>query len=332
MQMERVKSSDQVLLYTKLPGEGGVPPVFGKVRWVNEALEFLPRFPLQAGIPYFVTLRREIIRTGGNPSDFGNSSFRYTFIIPKKEMKPVATVNAVFPSSSELPENLLKFYLHFSHPMSGGDAYSHIRLLNQNGDVIDLPFLELGEELWDWENRRLTLLFDPGRIKSGLMPRREEGAVLEEGKRYTLQILDTWKDGEGRPLLEIFEKRFLAVEADGDSPQVDQWQLRIPKPNTTQPFRIDFPESLDEALLQRVIQIVHSGGQLVEGTIAVENNERRWLYTPTAPWVMGSYQIRVGTILEDLAGNSVGRPFEIDLEESEHRRPEPFAYRRFRIE
>ena len=69
--------------------------------------------------------------------------------------------------------------------MSRGEVYRRVRLVGEQGDV-DLPFLELGEELWDPEGRRLTLLFDPGRIKRGLKPREDAGQILQPGKRYAL--------------------------------------------------------------------------------------------------------------------------------------------------
>ncbi len=316
-------------LYTKRPGRTEVPAVFGRSERTSDQLVFYPRFPLQPGIQFYVAIG---IGISGTEESVENELARlYSFTIPQVVQTPVATVTNIYPSASELPENLLKFYIHFSHPMSGGDAYSHIRLLNENGEVIELPFLELGEELWDRENLRLTLLFDPGRIKSGLMPRREDGAVLESGKRYTLQILDTWKDDQGRPLRGSFEKQFIAIEPDGESPQVETWQLKLPAANTRVPLRIDFPEPLDEALLQRLIEVFRNGGQSIAGRATVSPGERSWLFTPEQPWTSGLYLLRVGTILEDLAGNSVGRPFEVDLEKAEHRRPDPFVYREFEV-
>ena len=72
-----------------------------------------------------------------------------------------------------LPENLLKFYVHFSAPMSRGNIYDYIRLLNADGKQVELPFLEIDEELWDDSLTRLTLFIDPGRIKRGVLPLEE---------------------------------------------------------------------------------------------------------------------------------------------------------------
>ncbi len=49
--------------------------------------------------------------------------------------------------------------------MSRGDSYRHIQLRDAKGKAVELPFLELGEELWNPDMTRLTLFIDPGRVK-----------------------------------------------------------------------------------------------------------------------------------------------------------------------
>ena len=123
-------------------------------------------------------------------------------ISPLRPAHPITltVVESVYPSAEILPENLLRFYLQFSAPMSRGEAYTHIRLLDAAGRAVADPFLELNEELWSGDGRRFTLLFDPGRIKRGLKPREEVGPVLEAGKSYTLVIDRQWPDAQGNPL------------------------------------------------------------------------------------------------------------------------------------
>src|SRR2546421_64758 len=52
---------------------------------------------------------------------------------PKVERKPTTVVAHVSPSADRLPENRLKFSLHFSAPMSRGGSYRHIKLLDGKG-------------------------------------------------------------------------------------------------------------------------------------------------------------------------------------------------------
>jgi hypothetical protein len=44
----------------------------------------------------------------------------------------------------------------------------------------------------------------------------------------------------------------------------------------------------------------------------VRAHETRWDFTPRQPWVAGTYHLVANKRLEDLAGNSIGRPFEVD--------------------
>ena len=100
----------------------------------------------------------------------------------------VATeVAAVYPSVAELPENLLKFYLHFSGQCPAARLTSTSTCWPPMASRLR-GFLELGEELWDPAGRRLTLFFDPGRIKRGLKPRRP-GPVLEAGRRTRWSLM-----------------------------------------------------------------------------------------------------------------------------------------------
>ena len=84
-----------------------------------------------------------------------------------------------------------------------------------------------------------------------------------------------------------------------------------------------FPESLDEALLQRVVVVVNEAGEWVDGVVEVSDIETRWAFSPSEPWVAGSYRVEIETILEDLAGNSIARPFEVEQRRSESYRQGP---------
>ena len=53
-------------------------------------------------------------------------------------------------------------------------------------------------------------------------------------------------------------------------------------------------------------------GEVLDGEVAVGREEREWSFTPDAPWTAGRHQLQVDRALEDLAGNGVGRPFEVD--------------------
>ena len=232
-------------------------------------------------------------------------------------------VTQVYPSADALPENLLKFYLHFSAPMSRGDSYRHIRLVQQNGAVVELPFLELDQELWDRRQKRLTLLLDPGRIKRGLKPHDEVGPILKPGQRYTLEIDAHWLDAKSVPLVRSFRKTFRVLEHDVQSPDPHRWRVTSPYADTREPLSVTFSEPLDHALLLRLLSVRDPGGEILDGEFRITSNETRCQFTPARPWEAGSYRLVVDTLLEDLAGNSIARPFEVDLQKAASSSPPP---------
>src|SRR5262249_25053594 len=136
----------------------GQPALLGSYRVEGDALRFEPRFPLSRGVKY-----RAVFNPAKLPSREGSKDkpIEVVLHLPKKETPPTV-VAQIYPTSDKLPENQLKFYLHFSAPMSRGESYEHIRLLDEKDKVIEKAFLELGQELWDGEYKRFTLLIDPG--------------------------------------------------------------------------------------------------------------------------------------------------------------------------
>ena len=296
-----------------------LPPVQGSYRLTNNRLVFESLFPLQAGVNYHAVfdLSKAKQLIGGKTTDRlaemkHSDVIEATLRLERPRAKPETIVSQVYPTANSLPENLLKFYLHFSAPMSQGKVYSHIHLLNARNEKIDLPFLELDEELWNPDGTRLTILFDPGRIKSGLLPREQDGPVLREGNSYTLKIDTTWPDAAGAPLKQGFTKKFIVAAPDVGMPSPARWKMTAPEAGSINPMTLDFPEPLDHALLQRLLWIEDAGKHAVEGQVQVGNVERQWAFVPNQAWKDGDYLVVIGTGLEDLAGNSVARPFEVD--------------------
>ena len=294
-----------------------LPPMLGTYRIQSGVLSFKPQFPLDPGVSY-----RAEFHPNQLPGAPRTEVARVVtvFKLPAMPQRPRTVVQQIFPSSSTLPENLLKFYVHFSAPMSRGHIYEHIHLWNDAGREIELPFLEIDEELWDPTMTRLTLFIDPGRIKRGVLPLEEIGPALETEKSYSLVIDSDWKDGAGKPLQASFEKRFTVAAPDRDPPDPAGWKIRVPQTGTREPLIVTFPEPLDHALAQRVIQVVSNRGEDFSGGVTLEDQERQWVFVPTNPWHSGIYQLVVPTTLEDLAGNNIGKPFEVDLFEGVQRR------------
>jgi hypothetical protein len=284
------------------------PAMVGAYRIAGAVLRFEPRFPLVPGVRYRAVFRPSRLLESG-----GGEDVTAEFELPKARPAQPTVITRVYPTSDRLPENQLKFYLHFSAPMSRGEAYRRVRLLDEAGQPVELPFLELDQELWDPAAKRFTLFFDPGRIKRGLKPREEFGPVLVEGKRYTLVIDRQWPDAAGNPLRETYRKRFRVLAPDDRPPDPKSWKLKPPAAGGTEPLIVRLGEPLDRALLERLLFITDPEGRRLAGAIRVTQKETRWLFSPKRPWRAGRYELVVDTTLEDLAGNSVGRPFEVDL-------------------
>jgi hypothetical protein len=276
-------------------------PVLGDYQIAGDTIQFVPRYPLMRGVRYLATYKR----AEANP-------IVAHFLIPKPSTVPTV-VEKVYPTRDTLPENQLKFYLHFSAPMSRGEAYEHITLLNEDGKAVEKPFLTLDQELWDTDCKRFTLFLDPGRIKRGLKPREELGPALAEGRSYTLVIDRRWNDGNGEPLKETHRKSFKVMAPDDTQPAVKTWKIDAPPANTRTPLVATFPKSMDAALATRVIWVVDAAGKKIPGNVTLSKAETCWQFTPENPWKAGKYDLVADTCLEDLAGNSLARPFEVDV-------------------
>jgi len=68
------------------------------------------------------------------------------------------------------------------------------------------------------------------------------------------------------------------------------------------------------------IRVADAVGRLVEGDNALSDQERLWGFTPQESWKAGHYQLQVQNTIEDLAGNNIGKAFEVDLFEGVQRR------------
>jgi hypothetical protein len=283
--------------------------MLGSYRVTKDALRFEPRFPLVPGVSY-----RAVFQPANLPgrADSTEKAIVKVLLLPKPKPAAVTVVAHVYPSKDELPENQLKFYLHFSAPMSRGESYEHIHLLRADGKADERAFLELPQELWDRDGKRFTLLIDPGRIKRGLKPREDLGPVLEAGKRYTLVIDRAWQDAEGNPLKESYRKTFRVLPPDETQPDPKTWKLAAPTAGAREALVMTSPKPLDHALMQRMLWINDERGEKVAGTIEVAQQETCWRFTPVTPWRAGRYDLVADTRLEDLAGNNIARPFEVD--------------------
>lgn len=218
---------------------------------------------------------------------------------------------AIYPTADALPANHLKFYLVFPEPMREGIFLNHCRLLDARGREVPEPFRET--ELWSADGRRLTLWLHPGRQKTGVNLNVELGPALREDGHYRLVISGQWSTARGTPLGRDSVKSFIAAAPDRTQPNLDRWQILLPRAKLREPLLVRFDEPLDWALLHSKFRVERADGTPVAGGIKVGRGERTWTFTPDEPWRAGDYRLAVDVVMEDLAGNSLLRPFEVDL-------------------
>jgi hypothetical protein len=138
------------------------------------------------------------------------------------------------------------------------------------------------------------------------------GPPLAEGGRYTLVIDREWRDANGVPMATEFRKSFRGGPAVRRPPDPKTWKIVAPPAGSRTPLVVDFDRSMNYTLLQRMLKVAAAHGD-VAGDIDVGLNEAEWRFIPQQPWTPGSYRVVVDNGLEDLAGNKIGQPFDIDV-------------------
>jgi hypothetical protein len=283
------------------------PPVRGRYAVNESAVVFTPLYPFDPGRAYRVTFDPAHL-----PHPRNTAAVTAVVHLPALASAPETTVTAVHPASEVLPENTLRLYIEFSAPMGSGGALDHVRLTDEGGHVVADPFLPVQADFWNADHTRYTLFFDPGRVKQGILPNEQVGRPLRAGRRYTLEISSDWRDARGQTLKAPYEHRFRVGRADLGPLVPAAWRIVSPKAGSVDPLVVIFPKPLDHGLLGRALS-VELGGRLLEGESSVEADDTRWLWRPRTSWEPGAYQLVVLAVLEDPAGNRIGRAFEVDM-------------------
>jgi hypothetical protein len=315
---KEIKWQPYFSIYTgdHLPAGAEQPAVLGTYQIDKDTLLFRPRFPFVKGQTY--TARFNLSKLS---MDFqkqiqpSTQTLQHTFTVPKPINTSTTHVVQIYPTSSALPANLLKFYIYFSAPIRRGQTYAHIRLLDVSGTEVSNAFLELTPELWSPDTRRFTLFFDPGRIKRGLLPHTDLGLALKRGHTYRLVVEASLKDAYDNPLITTHSKTFDVLPEDCISPNPKNWQIWPPSKNTHEELVVSLDEPLDHGLLNSFIEIKDPTSETLLGAVKTTQNETQWHFTPATPWSAGPHTVHINPKLEDEAGNQLNRLFDVDITE-----------------
>jgi len=268
-------------------------PLFGSMVKKGDCVLFNAVLPL---VPW-ETYRVEVKSSDGNWSEK-----RLKF----KPTAPVVPAVAIAPSPTVLPANALKLYLHFSQPMEQGVFLERITLQCQDGSIVHGAFRET--ELWSPDGKRLTLWLHPGRQKTGVNLNTDEGPVLQESQQHRLRIAANWRSTAGVALGKETVFMLAAGGVDHTYPDPQRWQITAPKAGTRDPLVVRFDEPLDPAMLVSALKLKPE----VAGAVTVSPDARSWSFTPAAEWKQGAGVLEIDPLLEDLAGNNLLGPFEVD--------------------
>lgn len=201
---------------------------------------------------------------------------------------------AVQPSGPEVAANLLRISLVFAQPV-GEPVLPRLELRQANGYVIDKPFLE--QELWSPSGKILTVLLHPGRVKNGLIAHDTVGPVLHAGESVVLTL-----DGQ-----EI--KRWKVGSIDRDGPRPSGWSVGSVLAGTREPLVVELDAPIDGRDVD-YLAVANSSNRRIQGRAQLEVGEKKWTFTPDAPWNELRYTLAVFRNLEDASGNQLNGHFE----------------------
>ena len=211
---------------------------------------------------------------------------------------PTPRVVLVQPSGAEIPANLLRLSISLAIPLEGR-LLPRLSLLRADGTPLPEPFLE--QELWSPSGTILTVLLHPGRVKTGLNARDENGPILSAGDDVALAL-------DGVPI-----KRWRVGPADQVGPIASAWKVSAVRAESKQPLVVALDGPID-GRGAGYLAIADAHDRRVAGVARLTNGEGTWTFTPSAPWRPGAYKLVVRGTLEDPAGNRLGTRFETSID------------------
>jgi hypothetical protein len=291
-------------------GKASAVPVSGSYTVTSGTVRFTPILPFEAGRDYAVVFDPAAAPAGALRQVSPVSRTVSTPAAPRAE--PVQ-VTDIYPGGPIVPANLLRMYIEFSGPMGSLTGQDYVRIVDAADNDIPGALLPLDTDLWNGDRTRFTILFDPGRVKRGILPNRAMGRPLRPGATFSLLVSRDWPDAHGQPLTAAFRKTYRVGAANERALSVTSWRVAPPTLGSREAVRVTFPAPLDRGLLQRALSVVRvegAGERPIAGDITIEPAETGWRMVPKEPWLAGAYVISVLPALEDPSGNRIGQAFE----------------------
>ncbi len=291
----------QYLNYEQIKDKHGI---IGKIQKENSHIIFRPLVPFDLDTDYTFLSKSHII----------------PFRLENEADKQSLQVTHIFPSTDEIPANILKWYILFSKPVNPIKIYDHIQFLDDNNNVIDRSILNLGAPLLSSDGMLLTVWIEPGRQKRDLGPNQHLGSVFEPSKKYTLLIANTLKDTQGNTIQESYTHKFTSYQADRKKLSIDDFHPMPIHANTQQTLEVKCKEQLDYGSLIDAFSIYYEN-KLVDGKVSFDYQTKSIKFTPFSIWKKGTYTLIFESQLEDLAGNNFLHLFDRPVQEDSNTAP-----------
>ena len=134
----------------------------------------------------------------------------------------------------------------------------------------------------------------------------------EKGRSVTLVISREWLDENGLPLKEEFRRALRVGPTELDPLDTAAWRIQSPAAGSRDGVVVTFPEPLDHGLLMRALGVTRDGKEVEgddrgrSGRDAMDVHAAR---LPGAPALISCWRSTSSRIL---AGNQIGRAFEVD--------------------
>ncbi|WP_378173819.1 Ig-like domain-containing protein [Aquimarina sp. SS2-1] len=272
-------------------------PILGKTIQGEKEIRFIPLIPFGWNQKYTVLF---------------NGDIEY-FSLPIPAGYEPLTVTNIYPSDSLVPSNILKWYVKFSKPINKVNSYSHISILTEKGDTLSRAILTLENVLISENGTLLTVWMEPGRQKRGLIPNQQLGPVFKEKETYRFMVSKEIKDMNGVSMNIGYKHKFQVTSEDRTKPSIKDWKINVPNVNSVSKLIIHTDESLDYGSCIRNIIVFDSNQMEIEGSWNIDDKETVLSFTPLKPWKNDNYQIVFSEVIEDLAGNTLNRLFDQNM-------------------
>lgn len=209
------------------------------------------------------------------------------------------------PVSPSLPENVLRMHIQFSDPMREGYISKYIRVIDvETGAEVEQAFFDSFYELWTPDHRRLTLLVDPGRVKTGLEAHDTLGRAFVAGRDVRIEVSSDWPTLSGDTLAGTFAQSFTVTPEERSAMDPSTWDVSFDHGVV----RLSFDRVIDIHSLNAHVRVLDNTDTPIGSDWALDETGQVALSTIETSAV--PHRLVIRHRFEDVAGNTVTAAFD----------------------